>query len=68
MPRPAVHGTRAERTRRAVLDAGEELFAERGFEATRLEDIAVRVGIRRASLVYYFPDKRRLYDAVLARA
>ena len=67
MPRPAAHGIRAERTRKAVLDAGEELFAERGFEATRLEDIALRVGIRRASLVYYYPDKRRLYDAVLAR-
>jgi TetR/AcrR family transcriptional regulator len=67
VPRPALHGTRAERTRGAVLDAGEALFAERGFEATRLEDIAARVGIRRASLVYYYPDKRRLYDAVLAR-
>ncbi|HZO07739.1 MAG TPA: TetR family transcriptional regulator, partial [Myxococcota bacterium] len=41
MPRPAAHGIRAERTRKAVLDAGEELFAERGFEATRLEDIAL---------------------------
>jgi len=62
-----VRGTRAERTRGAVLDAGEALFAERGFEATRLEDIAGRVGIRRASLVYYYPDKRRLYEAMLAR-
>lgn len=67
MPRPAVPGIRAERTRAAVLDAAESLFAERGFEATRLEDIAARVGIRRASLVYYYPDKRRLYEAMLAR-
>jgi TetR/AcrR family transcriptional regulator len=67
VPRPAVPGVRAERTRAAVLDASEALFAERGFEATRLEDIAARVGIRRASLVYYYPDKRRLYDAMVAR-
>jgi TetR/AcrR family transcriptional regulator len=49
-----------------VLEAAEALFAERGFEATRLEDVAARVGIRRASIVYYFRDKRELYDAVLA--
>ncbi len=67
MPGAAVHGARAERTRAAVLDAGEALFAERGFDAARLEDVAQRVGIRRASLVYYYRDKRQLYDAVLAR-
>jgi TetR/AcrR family transcriptional regulator len=62
-----VHGSRAEQTRTALLDAGEALFAERGFDATRLEDVALRVGIRRASIVYYYRDKRELYDAVLAR-
>ncbi len=62
----ARHGARAERTRGAILDAAETLFAERGFAATRLEDVAERVGIRRASIVYYYRDKRELYDAVLA--
>jgi AcrR family transcriptional regulator len=57
---------KAERTRAAILEAAEQLFAERGFEATRLEDVAERVGIRRASIVYYFRDKPALYDAVLA--
>ena len=57
---------RAERTRNAILVAAENLFAERGFEATRLEDIAERVGIRRASIVYYFKDKRDVYDAMIA--
>jgi TetR/AcrR family transcriptional regulator len=56
---------RAARTRAAILDAAEAIFAERGFAATRLEDVAERVGIRRASIVYYFKDKRELYDAVL---
>jgi TetR/AcrR family transcriptional regulator len=61
----ASHGARAEKTRASILEASEALFAERGFDATRLEDIAERVGIRRASIVYYFKDKRELYDAVL---
>jgi TetR/AcrR family transcriptional regulator len=66
MPQAEPQRSRAERTRAAVLEASEALFAEKGFAATRLEDVADRVGIRRASIVYYFRDKRELYDAVLA--
>lgn len=65
MSAPARLTSKAERTRAAILEAAEALFAARGFEATRLEDVAERVGIRRASIVYYFRDKRELYDAVL---
>ena len=57
--------SRAEKTREAILSAAENLFAEKGFAATRLEDVAEVVGIRRASIVYYFRDKRELYGAVL---
>ena len=58
-------GPRAERTRAAILRAAEALFAEGGFASTRLEDVASAVGIRRASLFYYFRDKVELYEAVL---
>ncbi|MEE3329913.1 MAG: TetR family transcriptional regulator [Myxococcota bacterium] len=57
---------RSARTRQSILQAAESQFAENGFEATRLEDIAAAAGIRRASIVYYYKDKRALYDAVLA--
>lgn len=56
---------RAERTRAEILAAAEAVFAQKGFAAARLEDVAQRVGIKRASIVYYFRDKRELYDAVL---
>ncbi len=59
-------GARAEKTRQAILSAAETLFAERGFSDTRLEDVAERVGVRRAALFYYFADKRALYEAVVA--
>jgi TetR/AcrR family transcriptional regulator len=62
---PARLTSKAERTRTAILEAAEAVFAARGFEAARLEDVAERVGIRRASIVYYFRDKRELYEAVL---
>jgi TetR/AcrR family transcriptional regulator len=66
MSQAARQRSRAERTRAAVLEAAEAIFAEKGFAATRLEDVADRVGIRRASIVYYFKDKKELYHAVLA--
>lgn len=58
---------RSARTRQSILLAAESQFAENGFEATRLKDIAAAVGIRRASIVYYYRDKRALYDAVLSQ-
>jgi TetR/AcrR family transcriptional regulator len=52
-------------TRAEIVAAAERHFAERGFEATRLEDVAADVGIRRAAIFYYFRDKHELYAAVL---
>jgi TetR/AcrR family transcriptional regulator len=52
-------------TRAEIVAAAERHFAERGFEAARLEDIAADVGIRRAAIFYHFGDKQELYDAVL---
>jgi len=52
-------------TRAEILASAERHFAERGFEATRLEDIATEVGIRRAAIFYHFRDKQELYAAVL---
>jgi TetR/AcrR family transcriptional regulator len=56
---------RGAETRRAVLRAAEEVFANLGYAGARMEDVAERVGIRRASLVYYFRDKQTLYEALL---
>lgn len=62
------HGARAERTRAAILAAAEQQFARRGFVATRLEDVAAAVDLKRAALFYHFKDKQSLYDAVVADA
>jgi TetR/AcrR family transcriptional regulator len=52
--------------RGAILEAAESVFAEAGYDRARLEDVALRVGIRRASLFHHFPDKGSLYEAVTA--
>jgi TetR/AcrR family transcriptional regulator len=63
--RPVRHRSSGQQTRTEILAAAERHFAERGFEAARLEDIAADVGIRRAAIFYYFRDKEELYAAVL---
>ncbi len=50
-----------------ILDAAEELFAERGYAGTTLRQIATRVGLRNPSLYNHFPSKESLYAAVLER-
>jgi AcrR family transcriptional regulator len=50
-----------------ILDAAEALFAERGFAATAVRDIAERAGVTPASLYNHFAGKQALYDAVLER-
>jgi TetR/AcrR family transcriptional regulator len=62
---PVRHRTSGLQTRAEIVAAAERHFAERGFEAARLEDIAADVGIRRAAIFYHFGDKDELYAAVL---
>jgi TetR/AcrR family transcriptional regulator len=64
-PVKAIRRRNADRTRAEIVAVAERHFAERGFEAARLEGIATEVGIRRASMSYYFDDKEEIYAAVI---
>jgi AcrR family transcriptional regulator len=50
-----------------LVSAALHLFAEKGFAATRLEDVAARAGVSKATVYLYFENKERLFEAV-ARA
>src|SRR5262245_14263996 len=50
-----------------LIEAATIEFAENGYAAARLEDIAARAGIRRPSLLYHFDTKEALYTAVVQR-
>lgn len=54
-----------EATRRALLEAGAELFSERGFDGVSIEDVAGRAGVNKALISYHFRGKRGLYTAIL---
>jgi len=52
--------TKRRRTRAALLDAAEEVIAERGWHGTRMEDIAERSGVSLATAYTYFKNKRTI--------
>src|SRR5437773_2620102 len=48
-----------------ILEAALDLFTERGFSATRLEDVAKRAGLSKAAIYLYFKDKTSLLMAIV---
>lgn len=56
---------KGERTRLRIIEAAATLFAERGYKATTLRDLADVVGLRGPSLYNHFGSKEALYAAVL---
>jgi TetR/AcrR family transcriptional regulator len=58
----------AERTRRAILDAAEIEFADKGLAGARVDVIAEQSCANKRMLYYYFGSKDDLYVAVLERA
>jgi AcrR family transcriptional regulator len=57
-----------QRTREAILDAAEAVFAEHGYAGTTVDVIATRAGYAKSLLFQYFGDKLGLYTQVLKRA
>jgi TetR/AcrR family transcriptional regulator len=58
----------AERSRGAILDAAEHLFADQGYEATSLNQVGTAAGVSRGTPGYFFGSKADLYQAVLDRS
>lgn len=54
-----------EWTRECLVRAARDIFAQRGFSATTLQDIAEVVGVTRPAIYYHFHSKRDLFNAVL---
>ena len=59
MPAPAPN------TADRILDASVEAFGSRGYEATSLDELARSLGIRKQTILYWFPSKEALLGACL---
>lgn len=64
-----MHAPRWERRKGArpaeLLAAALELFVERGYAATRLDDVARQAGVSKGTVYLYFPSKEELFKAVV---
>ncbi|GAB6087169.1 TetR/AcrR family transcriptional regulator [Alkaliphilus crotonatoxidans] len=57
----------AKERKNEILDAAEELFAQKGFDGTSTNDILEKVGIARGTLYYHFKSKEDIMDALIER-
>jgi AcrR family transcriptional regulator len=53
---------------RELVAAALQLFSERGFAATRLDDVAAAAGVSKGTVYLYFESKERLFEAVVREA
>lgn len=63
---PASHRRRKEARPQELLDAALALFVEKGFAATRIEQVAALAGVSKGTLYLYYPSKEELLKAVIA--
>jgi len=48
-----------------IIEAAFELFADKGFSATRMDEIALKAGVSKGSLYNYFKSKETIFEAVV---
>ena len=61
----AKHARRKDARPGELLDAALELFVEKGFAATRVEEVAKLAGVSKGTLFLYFASKEELFKAVV---
>jgi AcrR family transcriptional regulator len=59
---------RPEERPQELIAAALDLFVEKGFAATRLDDVAARAGVSKGTLYLYFDSKEALFKAVIESA
>lgn len=68
----AAASTKRERRKEArpgeLLEAALDLFVEKGFAATRVDEVAARAGVSKGTLFLYFPSKEELFKAVVRQS
>jgi AcrR family transcriptional regulator len=63
--RPARSEAQREVKRQAILDAALDVFAQKGFAESRLEDVASRAGVAKGTIYLYVSSKEELFAALI---
>ncbi|MDQ1360123.1 MAG: TetR/AcrR family transcriptional regulator [Acidimicrobiaceae bacterium] len=67
-PVPERAGALTPSTSERILDAALTSFGERGYEPTSLDALAVGLKVRKQTILYWYPSKEALLDAVIDRS
>lgn len=65
---PLKREARKAETRRALIEAASELFANQGIDATSIDEVATAVGLTKGAVYAHFPNKAELVEQVLDAA
>lgn len=65
IPETPIRQRRKEARPAEIMAAALDIFVERGFAATKLDDVAARAGVSKGTLYLYFPSKEELFKAVI---
>ena len=65
IPETPIRQRRKEARPSEIMAAALDLFVERGFAATKLDDVAARAGVSKGTLYLYFSSKEELFKAVI---
>src|SRR5476651_805748 len=63
--RPGARAKRIAERRDAILAAALDEFADRGFAATRLDDVARRADVAKGTIYLHFADKETLFEELI---
>lgn len=63
--RRAVSDGQKEARRRQILTAAKSVFAEQGFQASTMADVAKAAGVSYGAVYWYFPAKDELFQALM---
>src|SRR5215217_4524180 len=64
----AVPRRRKEARPAELLEAALDVFAEKGFAAARMDDVAARAGVSKGTVYLYFPSKEAVFEALVRTA
>ncbi len=53
------------KTKRKIFETSMKLFAEKGYDATSIEDITATVGVAKGTLYYHFTSKEEIFDFLI---
>ncbi len=56
---------RSDRKRKLLLLAATEIFLDKGYEGTTMEDVAVKAGVSKPTVYRFFSDKERLFAEIV---